>query len=325
MTDELREDSYPAIHPAYVPVRNNDVVYVRAGPWSGPVVTIRNEPSSDDEKLFDLLDGKHTYADIVDRIGRPEAVENTLRKLGRQNVLYFLEEESNYPVTRIPLQENRPNVVETLPSDVQYALVTYGDIGGYVSDWLSEMNASFEHTNLSGASEVDDVELTGADFGIFLTDQFRPRATERFNERALDAEMPWVAGQVNGFDAIVGPTVIPGETACYRCYQERVESNIDDSLYKLYYEGSKQTETSSSFGPLGQLVESYICLELSHMAQFGQGITVERVLAVSATTMTTSMNDVLKVPRCDCRGQLQERKRFIGYEDVQDWGVRDAE
>lgn len=323
MNPDARADEFPVVNPAFIPVRANDVVHLRAGPWSGPAFTVHNEPGSDDARLFDLLDGEHTLSEILAAVGQREDVLTVLERLGRENLLYFLADESSYPRPRIPIQSEKIGVVDDQSvGDVRYRLVTHGEMGSIVTESLDRAQAAFDRTEIDGPDDVATLDLSETDFLVYLSDRHAPRVATRLNRRCLEAEVPWLVGQVNGFDAVVGPTMIPDETACYRCYLDRVEANVDDELYALYYEGSKHVEADAVFNPLRYVVEAYVCVELAHVRQFGQGFTVERTFAVGGTDMSTRIDDVLKTPRCEACADLRDRKRFVGTEAVLDWRER---
>jgi len=322
MIDEL-PSGYPTINPAYVPVRANGTVHIRAGPWNAPSLTVRNEPTNGDEKLFDLLDGKHTLEEISERIGSDEQVKAVFEKLGEKNVLYFLEEESAYPVPRIPIRDYKPDVVEEHDmGSLQFSVATYGEIGSIVSGHLDRLGMDHDVIPLSRPEDVASLDVDEVDFVLYLATQNKPNIATGLNERLLEAEVPWLSGQVWGFDAVVGPTIVPGETSCYQCYLDRISANVTDQFYQFYHEGSKQIDSETTFTPLRYMVESYMCVELSHIAQYGQGFTVERTYNVSSIDMSSDVNDVMKAPRCDACAELEDRRRFVGFETMDEWGDR---
>ena len=324
MNVDARADEFPVVNPAFIPVRANDVVHLRAGPWSGPAFTVHNEPGSDDARLFDLLDGEHTLSEILAAVGQREDVLTVLERLARENLLYFLADESSYPRPRIPMRSEKASVVDDRPTgDVRYRLLTHGEMGSLVAESMDRVGATFDRIEIGGPDDVAALDLSETEFIVYLSDRHAPRIATRLNRRCLEAEVPWLVGQVNGFDAIVGPTMIPGETACYQCYLDRVSANAGDEGYPLYYEGSKHVAADSVFHPLRYVAEAYVCVELAHVRQFGQGFTVERTFALDGTDMTTRVDDVLKAPRCEECADVRDKKRFVGTEAVLDWRERD--
>lgn len=323
MNSSLPEDERPVVNPAYIPVRVDDVVYLRAGPWSGPALTVYNEPASEDVKLFDLLNGDYTLTDIYNLLEDKKQVRDVLHRLGRQNLVYFLEEESKHPIPRIPMERDREPVAQTADGEHPHCTVlTYGEIGTIVRKYLDERDVPFTHRRITGMDDIPPLNGSDTDLFLYLSNRDKPEIVERLNEIALERELPWLVGQVNGFDAVVGPTIIPGETACYRCYSERVSANADDDLYEVYRQGATQIDSESVFTPLGYMVESYVCVELSHLFQYGQGFTVERTYSISGVTMEARINDVLKAPRCDHCSELHDKKRFVSFDDVSEWTDR---
>lgn len=315
-------DGYPAVNPAYLVIRTGNSVYIRPGPWSGPTYTVHDEPTSDGERLFDLLDGERALAEIYRIFGDNDQVERILRELERKNVVSVLDSESAVPRPRIPIETRRDSITATTENGIDVHLLSHGNIGSTVAEYLAQFDGEVTRTAIDSEPDVSTDLIADADFVIYLSDSIAPPLPKVINRACLERDTPWLNGQVNGFDAVVGPTVVPRESACYQCYLSRREANERANRWNLYRKGASLSNSEATFTPLVHLVEAYVCMELAHLFQFGQGLTVERIFAVSATDMATEINDVLKVPRCSACAKLRERQRFVNFDDLGDWGER---
>ena len=70
--------------------------------------------------------------------------------------------------------------------------------------------------------------VAGADFVLGCVDPGLASVTYKLNRVCLEQRISWTAGTASAFMGVVGPTVIPYETACYLCYQGRAIACLDD-------------------------------------------------------------------------------------------------
>ena len=152
----------------------------------------------------------------------------------------------------------------------------------------------------------DDVAraVDGADFVLGCLDPGRGAITDMLNRACLAQRTPWSLGTATAFEGIVGPTVIPYETACYRCYQSRTVANQDDpadALRKLeadYEDGVDMSASRENTAFASGIVGHLLALQAF---QFLVGLwpkSAGRVLVVDFLTSTMSEHVVLRKPWC---------------------------
>jgi bacteriocin biosynthesis cyclodehydratase domain-containing protein len=98
-----------------------------------------------------------------------------------------------------------------------------------------------------------------------------PDILMQLNRAADHKQLPWTFGLLDGTMIQVGPTVIPGETACYECFLKRFLTNstlsrIDMALSEFY----SRDHTSGHGGYLSvidQLAAQYTALEITRLAR----------------------------------------------------------
>ncbi len=121
-------------------------------------------------------------------------------------------------------------------------------------------------------------------------------------------------GTASAFEGIVGPTVIPYETACYGCYQARAIACRDDPASALRELDSRYDERDDLSGVRENL--PFTAGIVGHLLalqafQFIVGIrprSVGRVLVVDFLTSATSEHVVLRKPWCSaCFSASSER------------------
>src|SRR5262245_46232515 len=128
------------------------------------------------------------------------------------------------------------------------------DIGRRPSEVLRERQLAGSATVLTASQGLPanklawQERLAGATFAIALVPGPIPFAPwlEHLNEAALDLGLAWIsAALLDGKELHVGPTIVPGETACFRCYEMRYKSNL--SHYEAYEQFEAHARTLASF------------------------------------------------------------------------------
>jgi bacteriocin biosynthesis cyclodehydratase domain-containing protein len=71
--------------------------------------------------------------------------------------------------------------------------------------------------------------LLEADAAVAALDAGDPDTLARLNALALRLELPWIQLEARGFELRVGPFFLPGQTACWTCYESRLEANAPGS------------------------------------------------------------------------------------------------
>jgi bacteriocin biosynthesis cyclodehydratase domain-containing protein len=136
---------------------------------------------------------------------------------------------------------------------------------------------------------------------------------ETLNEVCLAQNIPWIqSSSLSSIEGTVGPFIVPGETACYTCYQLRIRSNVDARAeYEAFqdYLRAREGETAS-YGYLPQfaaVIGQLLALEIvKHLTQFVLPVTYGSQLSLTFTTLESQLHEVLKLPRCPTCGPAHD-------------------
>jgi bacteriocin biosynthesis cyclodehydratase domain-containing protein len=161
---------------------------------------------------------------------------------------------------------------------------------------------------LSSEDEVATV-VRGADFVLGCLDPGLSSITLMLNRACLAQRISWTSGRVSAFDGIVGPTVIPYETACYLCYEQRAVACNEDSpgtLAELAQFREMRTDTSRhrenlAFG--AGIVGHLLALEAFRTLIAERPPRAGRILTVDFATSLTKEHLVLRKPWCPACGE----------------------
>lgn len=348
MSDDVVErvtenHEYPDFNPAFVPVRvDDDTLHIRAGPWSGPIFTIRDvEHDRELTRLVDLLDGQTHVEDVLaafDEDQRPE-VARVLEGLYDQDVLFDRGERADdrsWPYMELKHSFHDKNRERLEAKDL--LVVDAGGMGTMVAEDLLEMGVGevqylapdddsppvgtlADHDRFRTVDADLETAVAAANFAVYTADDANTSLLDDLNRTAFEHDVPWVPAQIQGFDAIVGPAIYPGETPCYECFRDRKQSNVQNvEGYRAYERGLDERDDLSTLTTpaVERLVAGYLALDLTHLLAYGTGFTAGRVFTVDTLEMEMEANDVLKMPRCDVCGTSQgaDYQRFITMDDV---------
>ena len=108
------------------------------------------------------------------------------------------------------------------------------------------------------ASLTDDrmVEqaVTGSDFIVNCLDEGNLSLVYKLNRACLRSHIPWTSASSLGFEVVVGPTVYPGETACYMCYRMRLVAGTDNPEASFDFESFLDRRKADDSGRSANLV-----------------------------------------------------------------------
>ena len=148
--------------------------------------------------------------------------------------------------------------------------------------------------------------LSGCDWVVAAQDWFEPEELAEINKAALSLSMPWSLVCFDGYEGWVGPTFVPGKTACFSCFQTRLFAGASNPKHVFMNPRVKAHRVPSpwSAGPESgawvSLITSIFALELISAMQ-GRSFTFGEMLIVHRLNLTFQRESVLRLPRCpDC-------------------------
>lgn len=342
MTDEtprLGDDDYLRINPSFVPVVvTEDEVHFRAGTWNKNGYRIRDD--SETGILESLVDSLRKGARIETVLSafdpeKRDDVRAVVGKLHDSNVLIESDDSDDSPPDRytgyLSLKEKHTEdgdlssssvtvvgsgtLTEMLTADlVELGVesVTVLDPSG-TADVGSEEVVEYRETGVEDATEA----FTSADLVIATTMKPRRDRLQSVNRLALDAQTPCLFARIHGFDGMVGPTVVPGETACFECLGQRIETSVpNEDTLSAYFDQSSDTD-SAVLTPFARVLAGHAASEAMHQLTNRVGFTVGRMLSVDFYDFEIDSDDVLKLPRCSaCGVDSPPEQRFATIDQV---------
>lgn len=336
------ETTYPEVNPAFVPVvHDENTVEFRTGLWNGPTFTLSD---SDEEgvlgELVSLFDGSTHVREIVSTFEPRirEEVVGVIRALESENILFDAtdadaRERSGQRCLRAHIDEQSATGV----ADADVLVVNVGEMGpplaadlarfGVGTVRLFEDGAATDRTGADDlpaavdeyAADFSDLEGRAADVDVlaYVTDRPTPDYLEAVNEITAETGTPWISGQVCGVDAVVGPTVVPGRSSCYRCFELRARLCAPDEVGFSEYKARADRRVPRMAG-LASIVRGFLYIDLVNYLTGSVAYTIGHVLTVNAHDFELSSNEVLRLPDCPVCGTDRsiERPEFHTLADV---------
>lgn len=160
--------------------------------------------------------------------------------------------------------------------------------------------------------DQDKLTLVCADFDNFSL-------FEEENRRCVDNGNPFSFIWKSGSRILVGPFVRPRQTACFHCYKERRESNIqfiEEFEAAVTQSESEAGELDDEIGILGGLVEFIVARHITFARNKVTSLVKPgEIYSFHLITGASKNHPVLKLPRCGVCGR--------GREDALSRAVRD--
>lgn len=167
---------------------------------------------------------------------------------------------------------------------------------------VSEANpfVKFSYVNEDVEAIEDVLEMKeNCSLVIVSADNFSPSFHEELNKVCLERGITWTSCRTFGFEIDIGPTVIPGETPCYKCFDLRRKGNINfyDEYILLenylkaneFYIGNLNIDIGAGFAALEVL---------KILTNFTDPATYANIFSFNLLTFESRLHPILKLPRC---------------------------
>lgn len=316
------------IKPTVVPVvASPDEVQIRAGPWAGPILTLSDE--SRDGVLAPLIELFDAGATITEAVATVDGVNETdvravLSELDGKNLIERTE-SSQRDRSPLPLRFSRSDLEPLAEASV--LAVTDGRIGPTVVEMLADAgvgsiharhrNAMSTEPDFEAATTVDTWDeddgsiadlIEQVDLTVTATERPWRAAATRVNELTLTTGTPATYAEVTGYDVVVGPTVLPGETACYECFRHHRNQSVRgaDSLADFERAAADSGAAVADRLPFGAIAAGFLVTDAVNLLCYGHGYAVGTVVTYDMSSLSTESNDVLRMPRCSACSDVAE-------------------
>ncbi|MDA3643911.1 TOMM precursor leader peptide-binding protein [Saccharopolyspora indica] len=316
-----------------------DEVELRSGVWNSLSHTIRDQSASG--RLFTLINGLDGTAldDLADDAGTSRAEVDQLvaylRDLDaiedtpRSALDHYLDDYAHVlrpatppepPVVRL-LGDG--DLVEQLNGMLTSSDPALGTAGGTDLQQLLDDTGWADHP-LSLRERLEPLEHWRGSLLVWADTRIDPVRLDLLNRIALHLRIPWIHGVIDGPFLHVGPTFLPGATACYACFETRVLMGLINADGYLRYKRALARAAANGGRPpllpaVTGLLTSYLALEVINFARTGSSFTAGKTLGLHLPTWEIAVNEVLPLPGCRVCAPAPQLAETSLYFDVKAW------
>lgn len=238
-----------------------------------------------------------------------------------RNLLYYYMDSGHLEFTSRSLLKARPWLIGTgvlvwrIASLMAECGIPYGSLTdlshskGQVSpaEWC-EIQPTF-----SERGELIDL-FDSHDLVICALDRIWQPLWESLNAVALVTRKPWLSVLVQADNGLLGPLVLPFESACFSCFDLRQRGNLaSPEIYSKFVEDQSIDNLPNVpvvFAPLREIMASHCVLEIYRFYSHTQAPdTVGRVLEFRISDYRPKVHHVFKLPRCSSCSHKTPPKR----------------
>lgn len=184
-------------------------------------------------------------------------------------------------------------------------------------DIMKELKGINEKCNVFYSDKNDSLKkvIGKVDLIIFAEDIALQSDLLKVNKLCIDADKPWISLRVGELKFQIGPMVVPNQTACYECFQNRYNGNLsfyeEEMQFEKYKEDNwNQMETCGS-DLFYSMAANYLVWEvIKQITKIFTPVTLSRVITFDILTLETSIDSILKMPRCPVCSNI-EKKPFV--------------
>ena len=177
-------------------------------------------------------------------------------------------------------------------SDARIVLVGAGAVAEHTASGLTA--AGMRSVRLAAADFSVDA-ATGAACVLVSLDSPAPAVLATVNSASLKGGWPWIPGQIELGVGMIGPAVIPGQSACYLCFELRRRANLASHP-------APDGDAAAAPGPLAACVGSLLALEAVRLvSRLAPLQSIGRIMLLDFFAPEISSRRILRLPNCpDC-------------------------
>jgi bacteriocin biosynthesis cyclodehydratase domain-containing protein len=154
------------------------------------------------------------------------------------------------------------------------------------------------------------------DLIVLCDDGFDPDCFDSVNRYCLEQRLTWTSYRDLGTRYEIGPLVVPFETACFACLEQRRRGNVPSYDERL----TMRRALSAAGGSLGRLNLTLggdvLALEvIKVLTRFGRPMTYGAVYSFDVASLEGVLHPVLKLPRCRACGHPARDRATVSFWD----------
>lgn len=250
--------------------------------------------------VLPLLDGQHTFADIAialaGRFPLP-AVIIAIQKFQRIGLL--VEGPTTLPLAQTAYWDAMEIDHQLAAARLAERRVAVRAVGG--ADSSGVLKALVD----SGVQLADDSAPGEVFLTLVVTDDYLNPELAEINRVQQVQGRPWMLSKPGGVGTWFGPIFEPGETACWECLRERMDSNrmVEQYLHQFGGVQGPAILGVASLAATGLVADSMAALAVVTRIATGASPSVaSQIISVDTSTIEVAKHHVVRRPQCGVCG-----------------------
>ncbi len=155
-------------------------------------------------------------------------------------------------------------------------------------------------TRIRWAAELDELlspfDDAPPNLLVYCSDRFDPSVCAQINRMCVDRAIPWIPYRRHLHEVDIGPLVVPRETACFACYETRMQAA------QSAYDADDVEDRTSPRLNLSLGIDLLALEVLKFLTGAVEPITYGRMWRLDIFSGLLEVHPVLKLPRCAACG-----------------------
>jgi bacteriocin biosynthesis cyclodehydratase domain-containing protein len=162
------------------------------------------------------------------------------------------------------------------------------------------------------AADLHDLDPSSFDCLVVASDHGGLALVSSWNEYCALHRRPLLPVVLQDLIGYVGPLVVPGETACYECFRQRLATSLPEPRLRQTIENAVADAVVGFVPPMVALLGSVATMELVKFYGLGPPYwQVGTLIEVNAMIPDVTARKVLKLPRCPVCSPVAERPSVL--------------
>ncbi|WP_406135688.1 TOMM precursor leader peptide-binding protein [Streptomyces sp. NBC_01089] len=205
-----------------------------------------------------------------------------------------------FPASSAPDDALRDSVV-TVMGDGTLADTLAGQLA---TSGATEAGATLRRVPAPAPDDVPEELFTGATLVVVALDRPDSTLLHALNDTALRGKTPWLPVYFDGGEGVIGPTHVPGESACHLEFELLTDSSVGFTGHMLELRHARDAHGPAATPPPHQVqIVSGLAVEavVAHLVGSDR-ITSGRAVRFDFERMEIDYQDVMRLPRCPACG-----------------------
>jgi thiazole/oxazole-forming peptide maturase SagC family component len=173
-------------------------------------------------------------------------------------------------------------------------------------------NLSSIVASVDSASDYSSL-VSDATLVVVASDNMSLSGYEKTNAACLKHGIRWISARIDRSQGIIGPFIVPRQTACFTCLELRARANADhpqehEAVYRLWKSTDACPDDWPTTAPFVNIIGNYVALDVQRVLSGARpSVVLGRLLSIDLNTLETRFKNILKLPRCPVCSRTSER------------------